>query len=135
MGLFDAGAPNTLADVLGRQAETSAMGVNQNYAQKRKRLVSQQAASGRLRSGVANYPLADLEAGRVGDLSNVYGGLSDALAGVPTQDYLEQRQYERDRALAELIASLNKPSGLQEAFGAVGSIGKIAGTVAPLMAL
>lgn len=124
MALFD----GNLEDVLGRQAQTQAMSVEQGYAKKRRQLAGQQAKSGRLSSGVANYPMADLDVGEVGDLSGVYGNLAQSLGQIPTQNYLDDQEYNRNTQLAELIAKMNKPSKLSQALGGLGAATKVAGT-------
>lgn len=113
MALFDGG----LEQILGQQADTQAMGIEQGYAKKRKQLVGQQAAGGRLTSGVANYPLADLDSGEVGDLGGVYGNLASSLGQIPANDYIQQQEFDRNRQLAEMIAKMNKPSVLSQALG------------------
>lgn len=130
MSLFDSGSGSTLADVLNQQADTATQGIQQNYAKKRRQTVSQQAALGRLGSGVANYPLADVNAGEVSDIGGVHSSLASALGGIPSQDYVNQNEDARNRKLAELIASLNKPSDLEQAFGALGTAGRLGATYA-----
>lgn len=126
MALFD----GNLEQILGQKADTQAMGVEQGYAKKRRQLVGQQAAGGRLGSGVANYPLADLDAGEVGDLGSVYSGLAQSLGQIPATDYVNDQEFGRNQQLAELIAKLNKPSKLSQALGGLGAGLKVAGTVA-----
>lgn len=133
MGLFDPGNATTLADVLNQQAQTASTGIVQDYAKKRRKAVSQQAAGGRLGSGVANYTLGDINAGELSDLGGIQSNLANALAGIPAEDYLGQQQDARNRQLAELIARLSKPSDLEQAFGAIGGVGRIAGTAAAFL--
>ena len=52
--------PQNLNDVLQQQANSASANQNQSYIQQKKQLVSDQAAGGRLMSGVSNYPLTDL---------------------------------------------------------------------------
>lgn len=130
MGLFDTGSSSTLADVLGQQAATQTSQINQDYAKRKRQNVSQQAATGRLGSGVANYQAGDLASSQLGDLGGVQSNLANALAGIPTQDYLGTQEFNRSSQLARLIAELNKPSDLQTAFGALGAAGKVGGTIA-----
>lgn len=126
MALFD----GNLEDVLGRQADTQTMGIEQVYAKKRRQLAGQQAKAGRLSSGVANYPMADLDAGEIGDLGGVYGNLAQSLGQIPAQKYLDDQEYARNTQLAELIAKMNKPSKLSQALGGLGAAAKVAGTAA-----
>ena len=113
MALFS----GNLEDVLGQQADTQAMGIQQGYVKKRRQLAGQQAASGRLGSGVADYPLGDIDAAEIGDLSGVYGGLAESLGQIPAQGYLDDQEFSRNQQLAELIAKMNKPSKLSQALG------------------
>lgn len=130
MSLFDEGSGSTLADVLGNQAATATQGINDTYAKRKRKEAAIAGHTGRLTSGVQNYTVGDTAASQLGELGGVQGSLADALAGIPSQDYLGTRQDDRNRQLAELIASLQKPSDLESAFGALGSAGRIAGTVA-----
>lgn len=118
---LDEGSGSTLADVLGAQADTSATGINEAYAKRKRRDAAVGAHTGRLNSGVQNYTVADTEGDRLGDLGGVYGSLATSLAAIPENDYLTNRQDDRDRELALLVASLNKPSNLASAFGMAGS--------------
>lgn len=129
-GLFDTGSGSTLADVLGQQASTLTEGVNQDYAKRKRKAISQGAATGRLSSGVQNYTMGDINASQLGDLGGVQANLASALGGIPAQDYLGQQDFNRSSQLARLIAELNKPSDLEQAFGALGAVGKVAGSVA-----
>jgi hypothetical protein len=123
MGLFDSGAPQTLQDVLSRQADTATMGIDQNYANKRRKLISSQAAGGRLGSGVANYSLTGLDTQQLGDIAGVDQSLSEALGGVPAEDFGSSQDYQRQVDLAKLIGAKNKPSKLSGVLGGAGSLG------------
>lgn len=129
MALFD----GTLADILGRKAETASMGITDEYARKKRKNAAIQAKSGRLGSGVANYQAGDLAAGELAELGGVQSSLADALAGIPAEDFLSTQQDNRNRYLAQLIGELSKPSDLEQAFGAIGGIGRIGSTVAGFM--
>lgn len=133
MALFGNDAPQSLEDVLGNQAKTAASGVQDQYAQARKRLVAKEAASGRLMGGVSDYPLADLAKEGAGAESDIYSSLASALGGVPAEDWANARQYGRNLSLAELIGSINKPSTLQEVLGGVRTAGGVASTFAGAM--
>jgi hypothetical protein len=128
MALFD--GVSSLEDVLGQQADTAGMDISNQFAKKRRQTIAQQAAGGRLGSGVANYSLADVDSGEIGALGDVYGGLAEALGQVPAEDYFSMQDFERKRQLARRIAELQKPSGLEESFGALGSAANIAGKFA-----
>lgn len=129
MGLFDTGTPSTLADVLGQQADTASLGIENAYARKRKQAAAQAGASGRLRSGVQNYTVGDINSGELSDLGNVQSSLAGALGEIPSQDYLDSNNYDRSRQLAELIARLNQDSGLSKIFGLTGSALNLGGKI------
>lgn len=128
MALFDSNT--TLEDVLGQKATDASTAINDSYTNQRKRLVAQQAASGRLGSGVSNYNFGDLASSEASDLGGVQSSLADALGQIPSGDIIDQKEEERNRILSEYVASLNKPSALQQTFGALGSGAKVFGTVA-----
>lgn len=118
---LDEGSGSSLADVLGAQADTAATGVTNEYAKRKRKEAAIAGSTGRLNSGVQNYTVADTNASELGDLGNVYGGLATALGNVTNNDYLTNQQDARDRELAMLVASLNKPSSLASAMGMAGS--------------
>src|SRR5258706_15577238 len=113
MSLFDPGSSTSLADVLNQQADTATQGINQDYAKRKRAAIAQAGAGGRLTSGVQNYTMGDINASQLGDLGSVQSNLADALSGIPTQDYLGTQDFNRQSQLAQLIASLNKPSDLE----------------------
>ncbi|MCI0562722.1 MAG: hypothetical protein MN733_29935 [Nitrososphaera sp.] len=123
---------DTLESVLGRQAETQRMDIRNQFAKKRRQAVSEQARAGRLGSGVANFPLGDIDASEAGALADVEGGLAGALGSIPTEDVLGERDFQRNLSLAKLIASLNEESDLSQALGLIGTGGQLAATAAGL---
>lgn len=127
MALFDGGM-NSLEDVLGQQADTQRMDVQNQFAKKRRQTISQQAKAGRLGSGVANYSLADVDAEELGAMGDVESGLAQALGQVPLNDFRTQQEANRKLELSRLLGKMNKPSALEQAFGAVGGIGNLAMT-------
>lgn len=131
MAFLDSGQ-NTLEDALRGIATDKSNSISDIYAKKRRQAVSQQAASGRLGSGVSNYQFGDLASQEAADQGNVYGDLASTLAQVPIQDYGVTQDNLRKRQLAELLASLNKPSSLEEALGTLGSFGNLAGSAAAI---
>lgn len=131
MALFD--GVNSLEDALSSQSDTASMNIQNQFSKKRRQAVSQQAKLGRLGSGVANYTLGDIDAGEIGALGDVYGGLSEALGQIPSEDYYSGRDFERNRALARRIGELQKPSTLEEVFGGIGTGLQVAGSVAPFL--
>lgn len=129
MALF----PQTLEESLGQSAKQATAQTQDQYAQARKKLVSQQAHSGRLMSGVADYPLTDLDTEEAGAESGIQNNLANALAGIPEEDWLNQQGYRRNIGLINQIAGLNKPSTLDEIFKGIGAAGNIAGSVAAFL--
>lgn len=125
--------PQNLNDVLQQQANSASANQNQSYIQQKKQLVSDQAAGGRLMSGVSNYPLTDLSAQNQQAQSGIQDNLASSLAGVPEEDWLNQQNYQRSYDLASLVGSLNKPSTLQEALAGIGQVGPLAATAAAFM--
>ena len=117
MAFLETDGPQTLEDVLGRQADTAAMGVQNDYIKKRRQSIAQQAASGRLRSGVANYQAGDLAAGELGDLGKIETNLATALGEIPEQDYLTQQNDQRKLELAKAIGEASQTGG-----GAMGGL-------------
>lgn len=134
MAIFDENDPNkTLADVLGTQADTASMGIENAYNKTRRKAIGQQAHAGRLGSGVSNYTFGDINASELGDLGNVQSGLASALGQIPAQDYQDTQDAERKRQLALLVADLSQSSDLEKAFGAAGSVLNIGGKVAAIV--
>lgn len=121
MALFDSGAPTTLEDVLGRQAETQGMNLENQFAKQRRKAIGQQAAAGRLGSGVANYTMADVDAGEIAGLGDVEQSLAEALGQIPAEDYVRQREFERQEALAALIGKTKKKNLLGGIIGGAGT--------------
>lgn len=120
----------TLEDALGKTADDQANTIDQQYAKKRRQSIAQNAHSGRLMSGVANYDAGDLNAAEAGDIGDVYGNLTNALGAVPLTDYTNAQDDARKRKLAELLGSLNSPSGLEEALGGLATGAQLASTAA-----
>src|SRR5947199_2456210 len=102
MGLFDPDKPSSLSDILGRQADTQVANLQDQAIQRKKRLVSQEAHSGRLMSGVSAYPLGDLAASEAQGQGDVYSNLAGALGQIPSEDFLNQNEYQRKLQLAKL---------------------------------
>jgi hypothetical protein len=125
-GLFSDYNPQTLQDVLGQQAQAQTAQTTDQYTQAKKRAVAGQAASGRLMSGVSDYPLGDLNAQEGQALSGIQSNLATSLGGIPSEDWLNQKNFQRSYDLANLIGSLNKPSTLDQVFQGIGSIGPLA---------
>lgn len=120
----------TLEDILSRQADSSAMTIGNQFARKRRQAIGQQAAQGRIRSGVSNYQFGDIASDEIGALGDVESGLAGALGQIPINDYATNQDNLRRRQLAELLAELNRQSPLEEALGGLGLAGNLAGTFA-----
>lgn len=120
--LVDMSAPTTLEDALSGQASNAITASQDKYTQARKRQVSQLAANGQLMGGTADYPLGDLAMQGAQEQSGIYSDLASALGGIPAEDALDQNQNARNTQLAQLIASFNKPSALQEGLSTVGTL-------------
>lgn len=118
--------PSNLEDVLKGQAQSASANQTDAYTQQKKRLVSQQAASGRLMSGVSDYNLADLSAGNQQAQSGIQDELANSIAGIGQEDWLNNQNYLRQYGLASKIGSANKPSTLDEIFQGIGSVGPLA---------
>lgn len=130
MPLFADPTDKTLEEALGGQANSAINQTRDQYGQARKRLVAQQAHSGRLMSGVSDIPLTDLDTEEAGAESGIHGNLANALAGVPTEDWLNNQEFGRQKDLADQIARLMKPSTLEEVFQGIGAGGRIAASAA-----
>jgi hypothetical protein len=125
--------PQNLNDVLQQQAQSASANQNQQYIQQKKQLVADQAAGGRLMSGVSNYPLADLSTQNQQAQSGIQDQLANSLAGIPEEDWLNTQNFQRQQQLAQLVGSLNKPSTLQEALQGIGQVGPLAAVTASFL--
>lgn len=115
--------PQNLEDVLKGQAASASANATDSYIQNKKRLVSKEAASGRLMSGVSDYPLTDLSVDNQKTQSGIQDHLAGSLASVGQEDWLNSQDFQRSYQLAQLIGGLNKPSTLDQIFQGIGSIG------------
>jgi hypothetical protein len=122
--------PQNLNDVLQQQAQSATANQNQDYIRQKRQTIADQGAGGRLESGVSNYPLADLSTQNQQAQSGIQDQLASSLAGIPEEDWLNTQNFQRQTQLAQLIGSLNKPSSLQEALGAIGQVGPLAAMTA-----
>jgi hypothetical protein len=125
--------PQNLNDVLQQQAQSASANQNQNYIQQKRQAIAQEGAGGRLLSGVSNYPLSDLSTWNQQNQSGIQDQLASSLAGIPEEDWLNTQNFQRQTQLAQLIGSLNKPSSLQEALGAIGQVGPLAAMTASFL--
>lgn len=127
--------PKTLEDAINQSGTAQTANLTDQYQQQRKRDVAGQAAGGRLMSGVSSYPLTDLDTRYQQGLSGIQTNQANELSGIPSEDWLNSQQFERQKSLAQDIAKRMSPDLLQEIFGGIGAAGKIGGTVAGLAAL
>jgi len=123
-------SPDNLNDVLTQKAGQETAQLTDEYQQQKKRAVAQQAASGRLMSGVSNYPLTDLDTSYQSGKSGIQSGLASSLAGIPEEDWLNSQNFQRSYDLANLVGGMNKPSTLQEALQGIGQLGPLAAMAA-----
>lgn len=130
MPLVDTSTPQTLEDALTSTANDQTANIQSSYAKKRRQLLGQEAASGRLMSGVSDYDLSDLDSAEGTAESQVQSGLAGALGSVTSEDYLNQKNFSRNQQLAQLIGRLQKPSTLDEALGGVQAFAGLASTMA-----
>lgn len=118
--------PQNLSDVLTGEANSATANLTDQYQQGRKRMVAQQAAGGRLMSGVSNYPLTDLDTSFTKAKSGIQDQLASSLASVPEEDWLNQNNFNRSYQLANFIGGLNKPNTLEEILAGIGGGAQLA---------
>lgn len=135
MNYLDFSTPTKLGDLFEQSASSQEQPIRNEFSRLRKRAVAGQAASGRLRSGLAEYPLAELDRGEGEALSSIRGDLAGKLAGFGAKDFFDEQDFNRQKQLAELIGRLNKPSTLEEIFGGIGAGGQFLGGLGQLGSL
>jgi hypothetical protein len=126
--------PQTLQDVLSQSAGSQSANLTDQYQQARKQAISDQASSGRLMSGVSNYPLTDLDTQYQSGLSGIQGNLASQEGSIPEEDWLNTQQFGRSQDLASQIANELKPSDLQQIFQGIGTGASVIGAGAALFA-
>ena len=119
--------PQNLQDVLSQSAGAATNNITNQYQQQRKQAISDQASSGRLMSGVSDYPLTDLQTNYQQGLSGIQGNLASQEAGIPEEDWLNSQAFGRQKQVANQIASNLSPSTLQEIFQGIGTGTQLAG--------
>lgn len=131
MALFGANSGGTLADVLNNQADTAEMGINNQFAKKRRQAIATAGANGRLGSGVQNYTEGDINAEQVGAIGGVESQLASALGAIPAADYANQNEAQRQQELVDQINAENrrKRSVLAGVLSGAGSGAALGGTV------
>lgn len=122
--------PQSLQDVFNQVGASQSANLTDQYTQARKQAVAGEAASGRLTSGVSNYPLTDLDTSYQKGLSDIQTNLAGQEAGIQDDDWLNNQNYLRQYGLADAIGNANRPSTLEEIFAGIGSVGSVAGTAA-----
>lgn len=125
--------PKNLEDVIKQAGTQQQAGLTDQYTQARKKAINSSAASGRLNSGVANYPLTDLDTSYQSGLSGIQNNTASQLAAVPEEDWMNQQGFNRSYNLSKLIGSLNKPSTLEEILGGIGQAGPLAAMTASFL--
>lgn len=124
--------PQNLQDVLNQSAGAQTANLTDQYQQARKQAISDQASSGRLTSGVSNYPLTDLSSQYESGLSGIQGNLASEENSIPEEDWLNSQTFGRQQSLADQIANELKPSDLQQIFQGIGTGAQVAGTAAAI---
>lgn len=119
--------PQNLNDVLSQSAGSASANLGQNYVQQRKQAIADQASSGRLMSGVASYPLTDLQTQYQQGLSGIQNNLAQQEASIPEEDWLNSQAFGRQQQVASQIANNLSPSTLQEIFEGIGTGTQLAG--------
>lgn len=127
MALVPGYNPQNLQDVLSQSAGAQSANLTDQYNQQRKQAISDQASSGRLMSGVASYPLTDLQTQYQSGLSGIQGNLAQEEAGIPEEDWLNSQAFGRQQQVANQISSNLAPSTLQEIFQGIGTGTQLAG--------
>jgi hypothetical protein len=122
--------PQNLQDVLSQSAGSQAANLGQNYIQQRRQAIADQASSGRLMSGVADYPLTDLQTQYQQGLSGIQNNLAQEEAGIPEEDWLNSQGFGRQQQVAGQVANNLAPSTLDEVFQGIGLGAKVGGTIA-----
>jgi len=134
MSLFAPGtditAPKTLEELLNEAANSETGKVKDQYASLRKRAVAGQAASGRLSSGVSDYPLTELDKSEGSAIAGIHGDLAKALGGYGADNYFKDKEHTSSLELAKLIGDMNKKSELEQILGGLGGLGGLAGGIA-----
>lgn len=133
MPLFDPSTINvnkTLEEALGKGAESARTNIKDQYSRLRKRLVSGQAASGRLTSGVADYPLTELDTSEGRAIGDVESRLAESLGGYGAKEYFDDKDFTQNKELAALIGKLSKRTELEQVLGGLGGLGQLAGGIA-----
>lgn len=121
MALLPGYNPQNLQGILSQQAQSQSANLTDQYQQSRKQLVADQAASGRLLSGVSDYPLTDLQTRYTQGLTGIQDNLANSLYGIPANDYLQQQQFQRQSDLANQIGNANRPNTLDQVFQGIGA--------------
>ena len=122
--------PQTLQDTINQSMGSASANLTDQYTQQKKQMVADQASSGRLMSGVSDYPLTDLQTQYQQGLSGIQNQGAQEEAGIPSEDWLNQQQYQNSLGLANQIGSLMQPSTLDQVFQGIGSAAPIIGAAA-----
>lgn len=127
--------PQTLQDTINQSMGSATANLTDQYTQAKRQTVADQASSGRLMSGVSDYPLTDLQTNYEQGLSGIQNQGAQEEAGIPAEDWLNQNQFQNSLGLANQIGNANQPTTLSEIFQGIGVAGQLGGTAAGLAAL
>lgn len=126
----------SLKDIFGDVAQSQVDPFQADRAAKRGKVVSGQAASGRLSSGIAEHTLgefdSDTAAGEAAIRAGVLPSEGQGTLQEDQQDFASseaEKEYQRNMSLARLLGQMNKPSTLQEIFGGIGAGAGLIGNV------
>lgn len=120
-------SPQTLQDVINQSTGAQTANLTDQYQQQRKQTIADQASSGRLMSGVSDYPLTDLQTQYQQGLSGIQSNAAQEEAGIPEEDWLNSQAFGRQQQVAGQIANNLAPSTLQEIFQGIGTGTQLAG--------
>lgn len=125
MALFagDVTIPNDLTQTMSGIGTNATNAIKSNYS----RLKGRQQAESTVRGMPVNgnsYAPERMGVQQGLDIGALGSSLSGSLGDTAYKDTLAQREYGQNLDLADQIASLNKPSTLQEIFSGIGSVGK-----------
>lgn len=117
-----------LDQIFGDVAQSQVDPYKKQRALGRSKVISGDAASGRLSSGVASADLGLYDEGTAQGEAAIRAGILPAEAQQTMQDrqneYLSNeadKEYERNMTLSKLLGSMNKPSRLSQIFQGAGS--------------
>lgn len=128
---------NKLMEIFKPVQDNAKAQLDANFADQLRKLRSNQAARGVLRSGVADYPVTELMKSNTNALGQTQSALANILGNTEasrslfgTQAAFADKQavddYNRKLQLAQMIADANKKSTLQQIFEGAGALAPFA---------